>query len=308
MPVTHQFEGHYLHRFIPPRARKEREEILTKPVTVTYREVVDTDAPVVLIEHNIIYPKGGEGEKLATPYRWFDNQLWVECRRPPTPGGKLTSGYCLSEADLEETVKARGNGHIVINGQFWEPSGEPRYVVMTFGLGDNHGGTSISVDSYFNPNIHRSAYFPATMKNEAIVYALWTANNRDDDKSLERIRECANWIEVIDPSVVRVKRLATSGEDIGRYLSAEVARLPDDVIEGKLQRALGCNVDLYPKALDKLSKAVMKVAQEAIAAGVMQSNDPDPSYDALHAIDEAADTLHAVAAYLREQRPLVVES
>lgn len=90
---------------------------------------------------------------------------------------------------------------LIIDNEVWSLTGEPRYVIHVFGLGRNHGGTSLSVSNYYNENISRNAYFNANERDKAIERALEIAEGRGDTKYLDRIKNCPE-IEVLISEMV----------------------------------------------------------------------------------------------------------
>lgn len=89
------------------------------------------------------------------------------------------------------------------DGCFWEVCEEPRYVVQTFGLGHNHGGTSLFITEYYNSNIGKDRYFNAMQRAEAIAYGKNVAMRRGDTKDVDRIGQ-REWIDVMMPEMVNV--------------------------------------------------------------------------------------------------------
>jgi hypothetical protein len=76
---------------------------------------------------------------------------------------------------------------------------------MTFGMGDNHGGTSLTIDKAPDTTDHAAPehYIPIDKYDEAVAEAIRVAKNRGDDKSVESIRK-------IKPSLVVDPTLATN--------------------------------------------------------------------------------------------------
>ncbi len=73
---------------------------------------------------------------------------------------------------------------IVINGKLWVPGDEPRYVIKTFGLGNNHASTAMSVETFYNSNISNNCYFRADQYALARKIADKIAIGRGDTNSL----------------------------------------------------------------------------------------------------------------------------
>lgn len=100
--------------------------------------------------------------------------------------------------DLQEFL----NSHIVIAGKVYVESPEPRYVVNTFGLGHNHGGTCMFIEHFYNENISKNNYFNALQREEAIAYANAVAKRRGDSNDVGRFGEVRN-IQVFMPEIIR---------------------------------------------------------------------------------------------------------
>jgi hypothetical protein len=93
------------------------------------------------------------------------------------------------------------NNMVSVGGVIYEPAGEPMYNVMTFGLGRNHGGTSLSVTTHYNRNVPFRCYFRADEREAAVKYATEVATNRGDDKSLP-FETKVPMIEILIPEAV----------------------------------------------------------------------------------------------------------
>lgn len=102
------------------------------------------------------------------------------------------------------------SGFILIGDEVWEHGSEPRFVVQTFGLGSNHGGTALFVTHFYNPNIAASAYFRADQLAEAIAYAEERAAKRGDTQSVPIKPHGA--IEVLVPEAVRCSPAQEHGD------------------------------------------------------------------------------------------------
>lgn len=105
------------------------------------------------------------------------------------------------EAIIEKT-RQQASRFILFKGEIWETCTEPMYVAMTFGLGGNHGGTTLMITEYYNPNIASECYFRASDREKAITYAIEAAKRRRDTESINRIGK-DKMIEIVDPAMVR---------------------------------------------------------------------------------------------------------
>lgn len=100
---------------------------------------------------------------------------------------------------LEEKL----NQYVMIDGVIYERTSEPRYAIITFGLGHNHGGTNYFIENFYNPNISKDNYFNALEFDKMKERAIEIANSRGDTKDISRIQESRVKIEVHDPSVIK---------------------------------------------------------------------------------------------------------
>ena len=123
--------------------------------------------------------------------------------------------------------------YLLIDGAVWGESGEPRYVVNTFGLGHNHGGTGLFVDEYYNPNIAASNYFSALDGDKAVAYANKVAERRGDTNDVGKFEKM---IEVLIPEAVTIRPEAEHGEGdpFINKINAITEAAPDSTTAGLL--------------------------------------------------------------------------
>lgn len=162
----------------------------------------------------------GELEEVERELRVFNGQLYCEVlddidngeavdATPKWIQHQFERGFSSSrfEGDSEDAAARDAqhslNGYISIDGKVWRTTREPVYRIMTFGMGSNHGGTSISLDSAPETEHHAADdwYFPATQLDEAVAAAVIVAQKRGDDKSIDRIR-ATKPIQVQNPDQV----------------------------------------------------------------------------------------------------------
>lgn len=115
------------------------------------------------------------------------------------------------EKNLGEIRKEVDN-LVFCDGRFWEVCPEPMYLVRTFGLGHNHGGTGFLVEYHYNGNISHRNYFTAIQREEAIQYALDVATRRGDTNFLDNLRTPKDNIIVHMPEMVRRNPAVDHGE------------------------------------------------------------------------------------------------
>jgi hypothetical protein len=195
----------YVAQTIPPRCRKPRPQRFDDGVMVlSIREVSSQQAPIALLGSEMDCETGLYMEPVS--YRWFEGQLWSNVpvhncsRRRSVPYPDLPAvlnlindnamhsntelGIYVGAHEGKEGIAAHlqacSASWLIIDGQLHRPTGEPMFVVMTFGLSGNHGGTALMVDDHLNPNIKPEAYFSVLEKEQANAYTLATAGNRGD--------------------------------------------------------------------------------------------------------------------------------
>lgn len=246
MKVTILFS--YTESVIPPRCRKPRLQTRHDgKFEVEIREIPHTEAPVALVVQTKDRSKlnGSEGTA-SVPYRWAFGTLWTNCRtrngarssftcgvqdwlyRRPTPVMDLRSDRCGrangyryelylreqdSKQDNQEQIVAWAQNLLILKGLpgIWSTAPEPRYVVMTFGLGSNHGGTALMLDEHYNSNISKDRYFNALEYDKAKAEATRVAKKRGDTKSLP-LSTAHGKIKVLLPEAIRCNPQIEAGD------------------------------------------------------------------------------------------------
>lgn len=112
--------------------------------------------------------------------------------------------------DIARQAQNIADTYVFYNGAVYTTTGEPRYQINTFGLGNNHGGTAMFVVLSYNSNIGRDCYFNALQYDQACQAADAIAKGRGDTKSIP-VRPC-NTIEVYIPEAVTCSPQAEHGE------------------------------------------------------------------------------------------------
>lgn len=121
----------------------------------------------------------------------------------------LPYGYARNRQECVKRYRDETKCYILIDGCIWERCGEPRYVVNTFGLGHNHGGTSLFVVNSYNPNIPNKNYFSALDGERAVAYANEVASRRGDTKDVGTFEAS---IKVLLPEAVTIRPMEEHGE------------------------------------------------------------------------------------------------
>ncbi len=122
---------------------------------------------------------GTNPERYTTPLEavkwWNENgSMFFSSRYTGHPGRK----------DMINMAYADLDNYLLVDGELYVCTDEPRYCIYTFGLGHNHGGTSLSVDYCYNPNISHKRYFSALDGEKAVIEANRIAAAREDTKDI----------------------------------------------------------------------------------------------------------------------------
>lgn len=234
---------------VPPRCRKSR------PVKFHNGEFVfevphaeSHEAPVAIVSCGKI-GYDDEARPFTVEYRWFAGRLWTAMKMDGVrPSGRARHSEDGTHRPLPDTIDARSDSatatlhdlaihygtyrtrleaeeelracmadHLAIDGQWFRPAGEPRYVVQTFGFGANHGGTALFATDHFNPNISRDCYYGLLDFEAAAAHATRTAEERGDTQSLPIRVNGGETFRVLLPEALQVqsrqKEEATGDED-----------------------------------------------------------------------------------------------
>lgn len=229
-------------KYLPTkRHRKLRERYVKNNFDVEIKEVTKEEFPVAFIIHDYkaIYKdtkyyegfeKNSDFRMFSEEIRTYDRSLYLPVRithgaaislcfeplnyikeyledfEPYWKGGEdFTEDSIIKEDyinDCKEHILRKSKDCIIYDGKVWKVCTEPMYVINTFGLGHNHGGTGFSITYNYNCNISKNNYFNALEREEAITYGKEVAANRGDTKSIDKIGKFDN-IEVLMPEMVK---------------------------------------------------------------------------------------------------------
>lgn len=212
-PVTIEVECTFIS--IPPGSQELRM-VVEETSTVAHVPMVrSADAPVAFRVRDL---------RSTEEIRLYQGQLYareayLQALLGPVMAGDdhfpavvhMAQGSHQADLDLarEEALSlARGAfaGNLIVDGEVYTLTGEPRYEVFTSGLGRNHGGTSLTVAWEDNPwGVRADSYFRADDFDAALSYAIEVAQQRGDDVSATAFQEDAQshrHIEVLIPEAV----------------------------------------------------------------------------------------------------------
>lgn len=196
-------------------------------------------------------------ERGNTEIRWYKGKLWRRMtQNDGRCGGDLSDvktdelprvvrivyGIPHSIAKTRELLQKKfresAKSYILIDGAVWTVTGEPRYVVNTFGLGHNHGGTGLFVEECYNQNIANTNYFSALDGDAAVAYANKVAERRGDTNDVGKFEKM---IEVLIPEAVTIRPMQEHGEGdpFINKINAITEKAPDSTTAGLLTLMAG---------------------------------------------------------------------
>lgn len=234
-----------MEKYLPTkRHRVLRNRYVKNSVDVEVKELTENEFPIAFIvkDYGWLYEeenKDAEWGMINTEIRTYNGELWKAVRysecvshavgwmpidyikyriqdyAPYWKGGEdFTEASIIKEnniAECEENICKKAEGYIIFDGKVWRTCGEPMYVINTFGLGHNHGGTGFFVEYFYNSNISNKNYFNALERDKAIAYGKEVALNRGDTKSVDGMGE-HDIIEVLMPEMVKRNPQREHGE------------------------------------------------------------------------------------------------
>lgn len=237
MKVTVHFS--YTASKIPKRCRIPRSvRCHDGSLRATIPEVSSAEAPVAI---EAVMSPISKGAGMLVQYRWYRGSLWAsvhlagtDVRTQDADGTsfdleplpevidvadrneykalRMLGGYynaSNSKEDAARFLRSMLRSRLLVDGVMHQVVSEPRYVVTTFGLGSNHGGTALMTDGWFNPNVGRNSYFSLLELDAALAAAEERAKSRGDTKSLPiSVNGPAYTVLLPDAIRVRVKRKA----------------------------------------------------------------------------------------------------
>ena len=204
---------------------------LRTPVRITHGTAISTlfrDYTYIL--ENIEYSLRNSGLNKFNEYPFTDNS------------DEFTEQSIIvndNKKEVERYIKNHIKSYIYFDGKFWSVCNEPMYMVNTFGLGHNHGGTSMFIESFYNPNISSDNYFNALQRDEAIAYGKSIAARRGDTESIDSIGKYID-IEVIMPEMVKAnpKKEHGKGNPFLNDMEEVISGSPDSFTAGMLCMAI----------------------------------------------------------------------
>jgi len=212
----------YYCAYIPSaRSQKYSFDEVKGDIKVGIQSVTAEEAPVAFLLSDYSHQ-----EKDKTEIRWYQGKCWKKSVKDDwqSHGGpksitpeylldhlhpSLPYGHARSRDLVVKRYRKELEDYLVIDGEVWQQCGEPRYVINTFGLGHNHGGTGLFVEEFYNSNISHDYYFSALDGDKAVAEANRIAERRGDTNSVGKFEKM---IEVLIPEAVTIRPEAEHGE------------------------------------------------------------------------------------------------
>ncbi len=248
----------YTEQEIPKHCRKPRSVQHEGVISLSIHEVIGPEAPVAIREHTKQWDeRTGSYGPFTIEYRWWSQRLWILDRfnryshgpyeiqiaeqfaKDPWPmANGRDYGWYQSRQKRRAELMRWARSILFIDSVRWKQTQEPRYVIMTFGLGHNHGhpGTSLSSTNSYNPNISRERYFPISYHDLALATAIAIAERRGDDQAIPFIKESHDTFDILIPEAVRLNPHKEHGEGdpFINKLEGMIEQSPNSMVAGLL--------------------------------------------------------------------------
>ena len=256
----------YEESYLPPRCRKLRYRECEDYVYVNLKEININELKLAFVDNSY----SGKGK-----IYFYKGKLWCKSKMPNTNivedlrerGNKIDtsldyliwcnehcSTYFFFSRDREECgvdtskdavikcVIRDMKCYILVDGELYMQTAEPRYEINTFGLGHNHGGTGMFCAYGYNPNIRKDNYFSALEGEQAVAYANKVAANRGDTNDVGKFEP---FIICHMPELVKVKPNKQHGNgNKFLYSLEEVISGSESVVEAGLLAVAMCKSEM----------------------------------------------------------------
>lgn len=209
----------YEESYLPPRCRKLRYRECEEYVDINLAETTMENMKLAFEDNSY----SGKGK-----IYFFRNKLWTKAKitdicapsdedRYVSPLDALIYWWehssCFFSCEWRDgehpdkkhmvaVARKETRDFLLVDGELYKVTSEPRYEIVTFGLGHNHGGTGMFCSYDYNPNICKDSYFSALQGEQAVAYANNVAAGRGDTNDVGKFEP---FIVVHMPELVKVK-------------------------------------------------------------------------------------------------------
>lgn len=208
----------YEESYLPPRCRKLRYRECEEYVDINFAETTMENMKLAF-EDNAYNGKG--------KIYFFRNKLWTKASVRDICSGnedeyesplaaliywRKHSSYFFpsiwrdgehpDKKHMVAMARKELKKFLLVDGELYKVTAEPRYCINVFGLGHNHGGTGMFCSYNYNPNICSDSYFSALQGEQAVAYANKVASDRGDTNDVGKFKP---FIICHMPELVKVK-------------------------------------------------------------------------------------------------------
>lgn len=149
---------------------------------------------------------------------------------------------------------------VIVNGEVWKVATEPTYVIHTMGLGNNYGGTALSIESGRMETMSRRC-FSLLERDAAVEAALEVARDRGDTRSYDLIRE-SDSATILIPSAFSIPthgmRQVQAENDVLALIDQAVEGLAGDLTKSRLQTVIdeleNAREQMFTHGLEKVTR------------------------------------------------------
>jgi len=208
----------YEESYLPPRCRKVRYHECEEYVNINLAETTMENMKLAFEDNSY----GGKGK-----IYFFRNKLWTKANVRDICAGnedkyesplaaliywrersscffprEWRDGVHPDKKHMVAMARKENRNFLLVDGELYKTTNEPRYEIVTFGLGHNHGGTGMFCSYHYNPNICKDSYFSALQGEQAVAYANKVAAGRGDTNYVGKFKP---FIVCHMPEIVKVK-------------------------------------------------------------------------------------------------------
>lgn len=208
----------YYESYLPPRCRKLRYRECEEYVNINLAETTIENMKLAFEDNSY----SGKGK-----IYFFRNKLWTKANVRDICAGdeekyesplvaliywrehsscffpcSWRDGEHPDKKHMVAMARKEIRDFLLVDGELYKVTNEPRYCINVFGLGHNHGGTGMFCDYHYNPNICKDSYFSALQGEQAVAYANKVAAGRGDTKDVGKFEP---FIICYMPELVKVK-------------------------------------------------------------------------------------------------------
>lgn len=204
----------YYESYIPPKCRKTRYNEVFKSVWVNIKETTFDSLKLAFIDYynewEVYYYNGKlykqkpfnstlayddeVGNALDDLMMWRKRGSKYYAKPKNTNGNIFNYAEYETQKDIVKRLKHEMSQYLIVDGVLYETFiGKPYYIIYTFGLGGNHGGTALLVSYSTAPKRmirqNKGWAFGINDTEKAMTTAIQIASDRGDTNYIEFIKK-----------------------------------------------------------------------------------------------------------------------